>query len=59
MDLVASSQDDKIAPAAPPFSRREISSGNEMSEANKALAALGYAAVSIDLPRKRFQIFSR
>ena len=41
-----SGKDDEIAPAVPPGDGREISSGNEMDEADKALATLGYAPVS-------------
>ncbi|KAI9781724.1 MAG: Amino-acid permease 2 [Geoglossum umbratile] len=43
--MAAFSQDDKIAPASPEVDSRAISSGNEMDEADEALAALGYVPV--------------
>jgi hypothetical protein len=43
------------APAPPPVDSREVSAGDEMDEDDKALAALGYAPVSLDLPTRRFQ----
>jgi hypothetical protein len=59
--MAASSQDnDKIAPAPapapapPPGESRKVSAGDEMNEDDKALAALGYAPVSVGLPARRF-----
>lgn len=56
--MAASSQNnDGIAPAPapPPGDSREASAGDEMNEDDKALAALGYAPVSVDLLMRRFE----
>lgn len=58
--MAASNQDnDRIAPApapAPsPGDSRELPAGDEMNEDDKALAAMGYAPVSVDLPARHFQ----